>query len=71
MDASPVRRGGARKVISDDLSMPILDRNEVRMIREMIPRRVDIFDVVVGREFVDTCRRNCWLRHGGSFVDVA
>lgn len=54
------------KALGNDLAMPVRDRDVLWMLGEMVPERLNVFELLVGRELVETRRRKRRLRHGPS-----
>jgi hypothetical protein len=52
-----------------DLAMPVRHRYLLRMLREMIPERLNVFELLVRRELVETRRRKGRVRHVPSIAD--
>src|SRR5262249_47193865 len=60
--AAPV----CREAFGDDLAVPVGDRDILRMLGEMIPERLNVFELLVRRELVEATRRKRRLRHDSS-----
>lgn len=57
--ASPVRR----EALGHDLAMPVRNRHVFRMLREMSPQPLNVFELLIRRELVEASRRKGRLRH--------
>jgi hypothetical protein len=57
--AAPVRS----EALGHNLAMPLGHRYLLRMLGEMIPKRLNVFELLVRRELVETRRRKRRLRH--------
>jgi hypothetical protein len=55
-----------RKALGNDLAMPVRDRNIFWMVSEMIPERLNVFQLLVRRELVEAGRWKRRLRHDAS-----
>ena len=51
------------KALGNDLAMPVRDRDVLWMLGEMVPERLNVFELLVRRELVETRRRKRRLRH--------
>ena len=62
-DLATSMRGEA---FGDDLAMPVRYRHVLRMLGEVIPERLNVFELLVWREILEAGRRNRGLRHMSS-----
>ena len=46
------------EAFGDDLAMPVRYRNVLRMLGEVIPERLNVFELLVRREILEARRRN-------------
>ena len=60
--ATPMRG----EAFGDDLAMPVRYWHVLRMLGEVIPERLNVFELLVWREILEAGRRNRGLRHRSS-----
>jgi len=52
--------------LGNDVTVPVRHRDLLGVLREVIPQRLNVFELFVGRELVKARRRKCRLRHAAS-----
>jgi hypothetical protein len=55
-----------REAIRNDVSVPIRNRDLLRMLGEVIPERLNVLELLLWREILEAGRRNGGLRHMSS-----
>jgi hypothetical protein len=52
--------------LGNNLAVPVRHRDLLRMLREMVPQRLNVFELLIRRELVKARRRKRRLRHASS-----